>query len=165
VSARKPSETLQIRPDGPLPSLDLQELWFAALSHAWSSLVVVPADRGISSSWIGEALGQMARFHSGGELIHLKAEGLDLHASAELLTLMAARNEPRGPGEQQHPWLERHAVVVIDPVVTNPTGVAVALAVDAALLHVRLGRTNVRSARRTIELIGRERFIGCVIES
>jgi hypothetical protein len=52
-------------------------------------------------------------------------------------------------------------IVALEPVVSNPFGIAVALAADAALLCITLGETTLDSAKRTVELIGPERFIGC----
>ena len=54
-------------------------------------------------------------------------------------------------------------IVALEPVVSNPLGIAVALAADAALLCITLGETPLASAKRTVELVGRERFIGCVV--
>jgi hypothetical protein len=53
-------------------------------------------------------------------------------------------------------------VVAVDPVVSNPAALPVVLAADAALICITLGQTEIASARRTVELIGSERFIGCV---
>jgi hypothetical protein len=53
-------------------------------------------------------------------------------------------------------------VVALDPVVSNPAVLPIVLAADAALICITLGQTEIASARRTVELIGRERFIGCV---
>jgi hypothetical protein len=54
-------------------------------------------------------------------------------------------------------------VVAIQPVVVEPLGVAIAQAADAVVLCVELGRTRLKAARRTIELIGRERIAGCFL--
>jgi hypothetical protein len=54
-------------------------------------------------------------------------------------------------------------VVAIQPVVVEPLGIAVAHAADAVVLCVKLGRTSLEHARRTIELIGESRFIGAVV--
>jgi hypothetical protein len=154
---------MQVRPPGQIPSSDLQELWFSALRYHWSSLVIVPADRGISSLRIAEAMGEMGRIQTGAQLVHLRAEGLNIQTSSSLVTSMTALKDRPPPGAQE-PWLDRQIIIAVDAVVANPAGVAVALAADAVLLHVVLGRTSSRAARRTIELIGQDRFIGCVVE-
>jgi hypothetical protein len=54
------------------------------------------------------------------------------------------------------------SIVILDSVLSNPAGIPVALAADAALLCVALGQTDFESAERTVELIGAERFVGSV---
>ncbi|MFY0527025.1 hypothetical protein ACN28I_29090 [Archangium gephyra] len=53
-------------------------------------------------------------------------------------------------------------VVLLDSVVANPVGLEVALAAERALLCVSLGTSDYTSARRTLDLIGKERFLGSV---
>jgi hypothetical protein len=45
----------------------------------------------------------------------------------------------------------------------NPTAAPLARATDAALLCIALGETNRRLAMKTVQVIGRERFIGSVL--
>lgn len=54
-------------------------------------------------------------------------------------------------------------VVAIQPIVSEPLGVAVAHAADAVILCIQLGRTRLDRARRSIELIGADRIIGAVL--
>jgi hypothetical protein len=53
-------------------------------------------------------------------------------------------------------------VAVLDSVVQNQAGIPLALTADAVLLVVDLGEAESAAARRTLELIGRERIIGAV---
>jgi hypothetical protein len=53
-------------------------------------------------------------------------------------------------------------VTCIDSVITNPVGLAVALAAERALLCVPLGATQLSAARQTLEMIGKARFLGSV---
>jgi hypothetical protein len=55
------------------------------------------------------------------------------------------------------------AIIAIQPVVDEPLGVEVAQAADAVVLCVQMGKARVPAARRTIDLIGRERVIGAVL--
>jgi hypothetical protein len=48
-------------------------------------------------------------------------------------------------------------------VVENPLGIAIAFAADAVLVTIELGVTDLASARKTIEMVGRERLLGCVV--
>jgi hypothetical protein len=54
-------------------------------------------------------------------------------------------------------------VISIPAVVSEPLGLAVAQFADAVLLTVHLGKTRIAEVRRTIDLIGRDRIVGCVI--
>src|SRR6185436_4198366 len=54
-------------------------------------------------------------------------------------------------------------IVAVDPVVANPGAVAIVRGTSAALLVVRLGESFLASARTTIDVVGRERFLGCVV--
>lgn len=166
-AAARPSEILQSK-EGKLPSVDLQELWFSTIKHVWTSLVVVPADESCSAGRIAESLAEMATLHLGKPMTSLITTGLDLARASDLMTSLQVRDavyDPEVPkGGSPAPWLGRNVVIAIDPLSANPSGIAVAFAADAALLCVKLGRTKMKVAQRTIELIGRERFIGCVLE-
>jgi hypothetical protein len=54
-------------------------------------------------------------------------------------------------------------IVAIQPVVAEPLGLAVTQAADVIVLCIEVGRTRLASARRTIELVGRERIAGCFL--
>jgi hypothetical protein len=45
----------------------------------------------------------------------------------------------------------------------NPTSVPLARAADAVVLCVELGATDAKSAERTLDAIGRERFLGTLV--
>jgi hypothetical protein len=51
----------------------------------------------------------------------------------------------------------------IPPVISEPLGLAAAHSADAIVIVVEVGRTRLADARRTVELIGRERIAGCFI--
>ncbi|NMO22688.1 hypothetical protein, partial [Pyxidicoccus fallax] len=53
-------------------------------------------------------------------------------------------------------------VVVIDSLLTRPASLPLALGADGVLLCVTLGETNFADARKTIDYIGHERFVGSV---
>ena len=45
----------------------------------------------------------------------------------------------------------------------NPTAVPLAKAADAAVLCVELGKTDMRAAERTLEAVGRAKFLGTIL--
>src|SRR5712691_3872062 len=140
-----------------LPPFELQELWFATLRTEWSSLVVVPAHAGGSAFNIARALAEVGGRHRGSPIMLVTADASDLARTAQLvanLSRQTAGTVGRRGGE---------VIVSLEPVVTNPLGIAIALAADAVLVTIELGVTDMASARRTIELVGRERLLGCVV--
>jgi hypothetical protein len=141
----------------PLPGFELQELWFSTLRAEWSSLAVVPAHAGGSAYEIARALAEVGTRHRGSPVRLVKADAEDLLQTAQLvdnLSRSAAQTTVRRGGA---------VIVAMEPVVKNPLGMAVALAVDAILVTIELGVTDLASARRTIELLGRDRLLGCVV--
>jgi hypothetical protein len=142
------------------PSRDLQELWFATRRWEWSTLVLVPAHPGGSAIEVAKALARVSGLR-GGKALKITAEGMSLASTSDLVEDIAARSTIRSmkAGNDRG----KQTIIAIDSVVSNPAGIAVAVAADAVLLCVELGRTAIESAQRTVELIGRERFIGCVV--
>lgn len=157
-----------------LPSRDLQELWFATRRRNWRTLVVVPAAPGTTSALpIAQALGEVGGFIRMSPVHVINAEGLDLSRIAALVMDMTdgagssvwTMNSPgSNPSAGWDPVARSDAtIVVLDPVVVNPLVLPVALAADAVLLCVEVGKTELAAARHTVELIGRERIIGSVV--
>jgi hypothetical protein len=150
--AAEVAEPQSYRPDTSSPSSTLLHLW-AMLNqrHRWSSLVVVPSHEGGSGVQAVQAILEVAGRQSSTPLHFLDAEGLELGASQHVVSEMQAYVEQ---GDR--------VVVLIDSVVANPLGLEVALAAERALLCVTLGTSDYTSARRTLDLIGKERFLGSV---
>lgn len=135
-----------------MPSGALLHLW-AMLNqrHRWSSLVVVPSHEGGSAMQAAQAILEVGSRQSTTPIHFLDAEGLELGAAQHVVNEMMAYVEQ---GDR--------VVVLIDSIVSNPVGLEVALAAERALLCVKLGSSDFTSAKRTLELIGKERFVGSV---
>lgn len=153
-SSRQPAV---IRPD--LEQEDLRDLWLGMLRRPWKSLAVVPATPGgfARGSAIAQALCDLGSLYRGRPLPLLSASNLSLDQVAQFIDTMR-RHERATNGQDP----EHRAIVALESVITSPLGIAVALAADAVLLVIELGKSDERSAQRTIELIGRDRFIGSV---
>lgn len=134
------------------PSSALLHLW-AMLNQRgrWSSLVVVPSHEGGSGLQVVQAILDVASRQSSTPVHFLDAEGLELGTAQHVVAEMMAYVEQ---GDR--------VVVLLDSVVANPVGLEVALAAERALLCVSLGTSDYTSARRTLDLIGKERFLGSV---
>ena len=76
-------------------------------------------------------------------------------APLPLILEMTGGGLTRGAGGER-------VLVVIDSVLSHPSGVPVALAADAALLCVEMGKTSIAAARETLQIVGAQRFLGCI---
>jgi hypothetical protein len=131
----------------------LLELWMM-LNHRqrWSSLVVLPSHASGSGRRVVGALFEMASRQGATPVRFLDAEGLGLDAAAPLVEEMKAYV---AQGDR--------VVVLLDSLHSNLVGLQVALAAERALLCVTLGEADFGSAQRTLELVGKERFLGSVV--
>jgi hypothetical protein len=134
-----------------MPSAELQRLWFATLKKDWSSLVVLPAQPGGAATNVARALAQVAAVHKDSPIKLISGEGADLQNASRLIIDMTSHVSAGGL-----------VIIVLESIVSNPAGIPVALAADAALLCVQLGETDFESAERTVELLGENRFVGAV---
>jgi hypothetical protein len=126
-------------------------LWFTLVRYPWRSLALVPADPSISSLTAAHALSEAGRPYQRDPVYVVDAErvaptvvigvlgSLSTDEAGETKTLIAVRS----------PLLHQPAI----PIVRTA---------DAAVLLVRLGTSDIRQARRTLESIGGGHFIGSV---
>ena len=149
---------LQVPTDGDRPStpppIELQQLWFAIQRHPWTSLAVVPADEETSVEAFARPLHEVGRLVLGDRLRLLDVRTLKLEETASIILEMT--------GAQSTAARPRF-LVQLDSVLSQPSGVPVALAADGAVLCVELGKTRLEQARRTLEILGRSRFLGCIV--
>lgn len=148
---------------------ELQDAWLGLLGSEWGSLAVVPVDgetpAGLATAGLDDlaallGLARRARARGEGEgagedapapaFQLLDGTGATTERAAELVARMEAFVAGGG-----------RAVVAVDPPARSLAGLALAMAADKVLLLVRLG-TPRDLAERTIQLVGRERILGCV---
>ena len=120
---------------------------------AWKTLVVVPADSGVDPMPVALALGEFGGRHRGRPLLVTSTAGLDLMEVGNMVADLTLRDGAQGG----------QTIISIEPVADNPLGIAATMAADAAILVVGLGSTTLLQARHTIEQIGAELFLGCVV--
>jgi hypothetical protein len=135
-------------------------LWFAVQKRPWLSLAVLPAAPGESALHVANALYDVGALVSGGPIRLLDARALTLASSASFIVNMSSLVS--GPGERRTGG-EQRAIVLLSSVIEQVTGIPVVLAADAVLLTVTLGKTTVDAARRTLQLLGADRVMGCVL--
>jgi len=141
------------RGQAPLPSREIQELWFASLHKPWYTLALVPAQNGLSLLPLAEALAAMGLFHRGAGLRIITTEGMGLEEIANL-TLGTVNSHSRNEGGR---------ILVLEPITVNPFGTAIAITADAAILCLEYGVSTLDAAGRTLDQIGRDRFVGCAM--
>jgi hypothetical protein len=138
-------------PAEPIPT-ELLHLWtLLTQREKWNSLAVVPAQPGASGLMAARAIAEVGSQYREKPIRFIDAEGLPPGAASRLVREMRAHVEQGGM-----------VVVCLDSVLSNPVGIEVALNTERALLCVPLGSTQFSSARHTLELIGKARFLGSV---
>jgi len=145
---------------GSLPSLDMQQLWFTTLKWDWSTLVLVPAGAKASVLRIAKTLAQIGNRQSG--RVASRPEASSVASAADLAEDITGRFTVHTPAVAAERWKQR-TIIALDPVITDPAGIPVASAADVALLCVELGRTKIPEAQKTLQLIGRGHFRGCIL--
>jgi hypothetical protein len=136
------------------PAMTQQQLHQQLLScmkGEWHSMVVVPASSTKSAAMVANALAEVSSLVRGKRARLFSAEGLDTgEVSRTIVDMM------------QHVSTGGLAVVSIDPVIAAQAGIPVTLAADVALLVVEMGVTSIEDAKRTVGLIGPQKFLGAV---
>ena len=136
-----------------------QGLWFTLARNSWNSLVIVPADESDSTAGVVTALANVGRRLRNTPVTFLVMAGSIDYASAGKFVSTVAGRGAKGGDEPP----SSRVIVAVPPVLTEPLALAVTDAADAVALFVRKGGTRLDAANRTIQLVGRERIIGCVL--
>jgi hypothetical protein len=143
-----------------IPPLSMQQLWFSLQRLQWSSLLILPASPESSAMDFGRPLYQVARLAMGPRVRLLDGRGVKLTRTAPLILDMTGASSDRGAASEGD-----RVLVLLESVISHPSGVPVALAADAAVLCVDLGKTTLAHAKETLRLVGAQRFVGCLTTS
>jgi hypothetical protein len=130
-----------------------QRLWLRCQQHDWQSLAFIGSSKRDPDGVLEIAHG-MARLASelGQELTVFDARSLGLKDMGRMLAQVQSITS-RG----------KRCIVVLKLVTENATTVPMAQNVDAALLGVFIGETSVIAATRTVDEVGRPKFLGSVV--
>lgn len=130
-----------------------QRLWLRCQQHDWQSMAFIGSSKRDPDGILEIAHG-MARLASelGQELTVFDARALGLKDMGRMLAQIQSITS-RG----------KRCIVVLKLVTENATTVPMAQNVDAALLGVFIGETSVIAASRTVEEVGRPKFLGSVV--
>jgi hypothetical protein len=142
----------------PQPTTDgvrgYQELWFALARRSWTSVVLVPASPDGSTVDAARALAEVGGQLDTAPVTALTATALEYGTARALSDLNRSGGDAAGRGR---------LVIAISSVITEPLGLGATAAADAVIVCIERGRTRVADARRTIELVGRDRIAGCYL--
>jgi hypothetical protein len=144
-----------------LPGHEHQALWFAMARRKLTSVVLVPADESKPVERVANALAEVGRRLGDSPVTAIVANSIDYGFVARAAALLASTH--RGGGDTRPGASPLEVIVAIHSVITEPLGLALVQAADAVVLCVEMGRTRLEAANQTIELVGRDRIVGCVI--
>jgi hypothetical protein len=136
-----------------------QELWFTLARSRWNSLALVPADPADSTAGVVAKIADVGRRLRHTPVTFLVMAGAIEFASAGKFVSAVARNDGNA-GEEPLP---SRVVIAVPSVIAEPLALAVTDAADVVVLYVRKGTTRRKSVERTIEMVGRDRILGCVL--
>ena len=137
----------------PDQEVDLQNLWLALeKKKAWRVLAVVPATRQIASLDIASAIAEVAWQYRGEPTVVLDLREITMRL------VDYHRKEI-----EEHVKKGENVIVALASIDKNPTTIALAKNADTSILVVRLGETAMKSAVKTVEEIGHDKFAGTII--
>jgi hypothetical protein len=133
-------------------TIEWQKLWLATQRRPWRSLAVVPVGGGVPTARVARALAEVGSGHLGPGMMVTDATSVTLEG---LRASMQSWTKRRGPIDR--------VLIALGSVLERPASLALAQAADASILCVVLGDSSISEATRTIEEVGRRRFLGSVI--
>ena len=130
---------------------EYQRIWLRTQSRAWGTLAVVPADDRTPTYEVARLIAALGLHH--GELVRMAdlrdvrpgRVGAFLEVAAELVN--------RG----------ERVVFATCSVSENLATIPLARAADGVILCVSIGSTSIRRIEETIEVVGKDRFLGSML--
>jgi hypothetical protein len=130
---------------------ELRRMWVGLLRERWSSLAVIRVGDDTPTEALTEALADVARLLDPGRVRVVDATALPAAACARVASEIV---EAAVGGAR--------TVVTVGSPVEDPSRLPLLAALDAAVLVVRLGTAEAAAVRAAVELVGREKTLGCV---
>ena len=132
----------------------LQTLWLSLQRRTWQSLAVLAASKGVPTLEAANALARIGWWYTGQPSCVFDMRDLSLRLLEHQIRNMGAQLQGG----------ERVFVALRSPA-ENPTASPLAMAADAVVLCVELGKTDIKGAKQTIANIGRDKFLGTILVS
>jgi len=157
IESQPPSRQAIIPAAGiePWRDAEWQRLWLTVENRPWRSLALIPAADGASVDFsliIAVTLSRTGMVHLGRPVQVADATQVPL---AQLSRFLAEVQRFTNEGER--------LLVALPPVGSSPITASIAQSVDAAVLCVLFDKMSSSQAKKTIQSVGRERFLGSAI--
>jgi hypothetical protein len=148
----------------------LNAVW-SQLRGEWSWLVLVPGEPDYSTADLARALAQTGTRLSVHPVEFTEARDLDLDSSTRLIARLGISEGAGGGWTQPEEEFASSGyvrpatktIVALESPLTNPLALPIALASDGVVLCVRRGRDRLASVRETIQAVGANRVVCCVL--
>jgi hypothetical protein len=142
-------------PAGPRIEADvgLQRLWLALQQRSWRSLAIVAAGPGMPTLDVANTLARISWWYTGQPSGVVDLRDVSMRLLEHHIRVMAAQS-----GEER-------VFLALRSIDENATAIPIAMAADAVVLCVALGKTEIRTAKKTLSAIGAARFLGTVLVS
>lgn len=154
-------------PDKGLARSEELNLVWVQLRGDWRWLVVLAADPDLSTAGIARALADAGARLTGRPIDLMIAADMDLDRSSWLIGhLGSSAAEAWAPSSfASSTWTRpvTRTLVALESPVQNPLALPVALAADGVVLCVRRGVTPLSTIRKTVDAVGGDRIVCCVV--
>jgi hypothetical protein len=148
-----PGAIVVASPRSPLADdVRMQHLWLGLQQKQWRSLAVVSASKGVATLAAANSLAKIAWWYTGEPTCVFDMRDLSLRLLEHQLRDMASQLHG---GER--------VFIALRSTSENPTAVPLAQAADAAVLCIELGKTDMKGAQRTLDAVGRSKFLGTIL--
>jgi hypothetical protein len=134
-----------------VPDQQAQELWFSLEKEPWQTLAIVPAASAASTANILKSLEEVAELRGLGSVQTLDCARVGLAEVADAQQKL-----------QTFVSMGHKVLFNTSSPVETPAAAALVRSADAVLLVAHLDRTYVADMQRVVQIVGKERFIGCV---
>jgi hypothetical protein len=128
-----------------------EQLWFALTRGEWASLAIVPVTRGPQAIGVARALAEAGQRFQADSVDVVDAGQIAPGDVAEIVRTIEGAESSR-----------RRVLIALGAPLTNPAAIPVGRAVDAAVLLVSLGKSELKRARQTMASVGSEHFAGSI---
>jgi hypothetical protein len=130
----------------------LQKLWLATQRRPWRTLAFIGLTPSVDTLSLAQLFAKLAWWYSGEPSCTFDLRELSLRLVEYHQQEVAAQAQTGA-----------RIFIALGPTGTNPTAIPMGRSADGILLVVERGKAKIDIAKRTIEEVGRERFLGAIV--